>query len=58
MPITEGIHKILFEHAHVLDVIKELMAVRIKFEDERQKDDFLNIKHMLVDKYPIPEYLL
>ena len=58
MPITEGIHKILFEHARVPDVIRELMAVRIKFEDERQKDDFSNIKHMLVDKYPIPEYLL
>src|SRR3989338_1814612 len=58
MPITEGIYNILFEQARVQDVIKELMTVRIKFEDERQKDDFSAVKHMLVDKYPIPEYLL
>lgn len=58
MPITEGIYKILFEQARVQDVIRDLMAVRIKFEDERHKDDFSNIKHMLVHKYPIPEYLL
>ena len=46
------------EIGRVQDVIKELMAVRIKFEDERHKDDFSNIKHMLVNKYPLPENLL
>ncbi len=34
MPITDGLYKILFENGNVNEVLKELMAVRMKFEDD------------------------
>jgi len=57
MPITEGLYKILFENAPLAHVLKNLMEVRMKFEDEGYKQELSEIQHMLVDKYPNPEYL-
>jgi glycerol-3-phosphate dehydrogenase (NAD(P)+) len=57
MPITEGLYKILFEGAEVKEVIEDLMAVRMKYEDEGYKEGYLKTTHMLVNKYPTPEYL-
>ena len=57
MPITEGLYKILYEKAGVELVLKDLMEVRMKFEDEGYKQELSEIQHMLVDKYPNPEYL-
>ena len=57
MPITEGLYKILYEEAEVDRVLNDLMEVHMKFEDEGYKQELSEIQHMLVDKYPNPEYL-
>lgn len=58
MPITTGVHRLIFEGAGIQDVIRDLMTVRTKYEGEEDHRRLSDIQHMLINKYPIPEYSL
>lgn len=58
MPISAGVYRLIFEGAGIEEVIKDLMAVRTRYEGEEDRTRLSDIQHMLINKYPIPEYFL